>query len=180
MTIQAARRESAGGVNGITCKRAKKPLPKPEVKRKSDPLSFTGVDSSTVEQRPFKSLVLGSNPSRPTTLPREARQPRVSGMRTWVRRSEAEMGHAIWRGRAAMAAGHQSQSTHHIAARGAKRCRIFSPRISRIAADMVDQSAFTRAIRGQKIRSVALLVTAFTSPRHAQRTHRRRRSGCSA
>ena len=26
------------------------------------------VDSSTVEQRPFKSLVLGSNPSRPTML----------------------------------------------------------------------------------------------------------------
>lgn len=28
----------------------------------------TGVDSSMVEQRPFKSLVEGSNPSRPTTI----------------------------------------------------------------------------------------------------------------
>jgi hypothetical protein len=48
------------------CAPAKKPL-RPEAPNASkDPSQRTGVDSSMVEQHPFKLLVLGSNPSQPT------------------------------------------------------------------------------------------------------------------
>lgn len=47
--------------------------------------SFPRVDSSTVEQRPFKSLVPGSNPGRPTIFPinatpRRSRQNSAAGV----------------------------------------------------------------------------------------------------
>jgi hypothetical protein len=43
-------------------------LPRSEQKTYFAPSTILGVGSSMVEQRPFKSLVPGSNPGQPTTI----------------------------------------------------------------------------------------------------------------